>query len=615
MDHHIALIGGGPRGTYCLRRLTLSLRENPLRHPVSIHVIEKSGKFGGGGVHSPTQPGYLLLNTIGSQITAFADEDHEARASAARKTLHGYLVDRGVSIGPNDYPSRAQHGQYLAAMFDWIEAQCPPKVRIVRHPLQAVDIEPGQDGTQRIWLEGGSYVDAHEILLLTGHAKNRIAPGSPAESWSRFAERQQNKGRNVSYLHLVYPISEKTAYIRPGEPVYVIGMGLTAVDVIKTFTYGRGGRFEKHRYRPSGNEPLVILGSRLGLPYSARGRNQKDSQYKGRIFTREAVDAIRSRHPKVDFEKDLLPLMVREMEFVYYSTLVGPEFGEAWIGAADEASRARLVEEKVPPERRFSWEAMARPLAGVEQRARSGAPWFDSLEAYIRFVFDFMARDIHEAEMGNMASPLKNAVDSVLRDLRDHLRLAVDGGGLYARSHGYLDREFNRINNRVAVGPPVTSTREMLLLAEAGLLSFSGPSPRLLMDDEAGCFFVESDQVGGSRRAVNHVLNGRIHGVDNRNDTSPLIRSLYRRGLIRNFVNEDETGRYELGGLDVDDGFHLIGTDGRPHPHLCTLGIPLEGKFWFNAADARPDVNSNAIGQLSRWAAGAVGRLKQREAG
>ncbi len=613
VDHHIALIGAGPRGTYCLRRLTLHLRENPLRHPVFIHVIEKSGKFGGGGIHSPTQPDYLLLNTIGSQITAFGDDDHEARASTARKTLHGYLVDRNISIGPNDYPSRAQHGLYLAAMFDWIEAQSPPNVRIVRHPLQAVDIEPGEGETQRIRLEDGSSVAAHEILLLTGHAKNRISPGSPMESWSRFAEKQQSKGRNVSYLHLVYPISEKTAYIQPKEPVYVIGMGLTAVDVIKTFTYGRGGRFEKNRYRPSGKEPYVILGSRLGLPYSARGRNQKDGQYKGRIFTREAVEAVRSRQPKVDLESDLLPLMLREMEFVYYTTLLGPGFGEAWLGAEDEASRARLVEERVSPEKRFSWEAMARPLAELERRARPGAPWFDSPAAYHRFVLDVMARDIHEAEMGNTTSPLKNAVDSVLRDLRDHLRLAVDGGGLYARSHRYLDREFNRINNRVAVGPPVTSTREMLLLAEAGLLSFSGPFPRLSMDEEDGCFFVESDQVAGSLRAVNHVLNGRIHGVDNRNDTSPLIRSLYRRGLIRNFVNEDETGRYELGGLDVDDGFHLIGKNGLPHPNLCALGIPLEGKFWFNAADARPDVNSNAIGQLSRWAAGAVGRLKHRE--
>ncbi|MCF8079841.1 MAG: FAD/NAD(P)-binding protein [Desulfobacterales bacterium] len=613
MAHHIALIGAGPRGTYCLRRLMLQLCRHPLPGPVHIHVIEKSGKFGGGGIHSPTQPEYLLLNTIGSQITAFGDDDAEARASAARKTLHGYLVDQGISIGPNDYPSRARHGRYLAAMFDWIEAKRPPGVTVHRHCREAVDIEPGKNGAQLIRFEDGSAVAAHEILLLTGHAKNRIVPGSLMEAWAQFAEGQQQKGRNVSYVNLVYPVSEKTAHIEPGETVYVIGMGLTAVDVVKTLTYGRAGRFETDRYTPSGKEPYVILGSRLGMPYSARGRNQKSDQYKGRIFTREAVEAVKARKSKVDFKEDLLSLMIREMEFVYYSTMLGPRFGEDLLTCGDEPARKRLIEERIRPEDRFSWEALARPMADVENQAKAGAPWFESLEAYTRFVLDAMAKDIEEASLGNMASPLKNAVDSVLRDLRDHLRLAVDGGGLSARSHRFLDREFNRINNRAAVGPPVSSTRELLLLAEAGLLSFSGPSPRLEADENSGCFVLESGQVAGSRRQVQHVLNGRIHGVDNKNDTSPLIRSLYRRGLIRNFVNEDETGRYELGGLDVDDEFHLIGNDGTAHPHVCALGIPLEGKFWFNAADARPDVNSNAVGQLSRWAAGAVERLRRRE--
>ncbi|MGD8449514.1 MAG: FAD/NAD(P)-binding protein, partial [Desulfobacterales bacterium] len=65
MEHHIAVIGAGPRGTYCLRRIALHLKKQPLKNPVNVHVIEKSGNFGGGGIHSVTQPDYLLLNTIG----------------------------------------------------------------------------------------------------------------------------------------------------------------------------------------------------------------------------------------------------------------------------------------------------------------------------------------------------------------------------------------------------------------------------------------------------------------------------------------------------------------------------------------------------------------------
>jgi uncharacterized NAD(P)/FAD-binding protein YdhS len=80
-----------------------------------------------------------------------------------------------------------------------------------------------------------------------------------------------------------------------------------------------------------------------------------------------------------------------------------------------------------------------------------------------------------------------------------------------------------------------------------------------------------------------------------------LIQNLYKRGLVRNFVNADDTGFYELGGLDVTHDFNIISEDGQPHPHVCAIGIPVEGKFWFNAVDARPDVDSNAIAQLSRW--------------
>jgi len=92
-----------------------------------------------------------------------------------------------------------------------------------------------------------------------------------------------------------------------------------------------------------------------------------------------------------------------------------------------------------------------------------------------------------------------------------------------------------------------------------------------------------------------------------------LIQNLFRRGMIRTFVNKDDTGVYELGGLDVTDEFNIIGNHGRPHPHVCALGIPLEGKFWFNAADARPDVNSNSIAQLSKWVETAVSRLKTKK--
>jgi uncharacterized NAD(P)/FAD-binding protein YdhS len=591
----------------------LQLERDPLKKPVNIHIIEKSGNFGGGGIHSTSQPPYLLLNTIGSQITAFGDDDSQARASNARKTLHGHLVDRGVRIGPNDYPSRAQHGRYLADMFTWAEDNKPNGVAIHRRKALGVDIVAGTQSVYDVVLDQGASVPAHEILLLTGHAKNRVVPGSSAEQWADYASSRKGRSPRLSYLHYVYPIDRKTAYIEPGDTVYVIGMGLTAIDIIKTFTIGRGGRFEAGRYLASGREPLIILGSRLGLPYSARAHNQKTGQYKGRIFIPEVVAELKAQKSKIDFVEDLLPLIIREMELVYYSTMLGASFGERYLGCASGPDRRKLIDQNVPIEKRFAWLSLENPFWRIESQTPAGRPWFSSLESYTDFVVEYLRADIAEAEAGNLTSPLKTAVDAVLRDLRDTLRMAVDLGGLTARSHRYLDRDFNRINNRIAVGPPVSSTKELLMLAQAGIVSFSGPQPKLDIDRPNGVFTLASEQVAGSKRFVQHILNGRIHSVDCENDTSPLIRSLMQKRMIRTFVNEDETGRYNLGGLDVTEDFKVINADGHVTPNICALGIPIEGKFWFNAADARPDVNSNAIGQLSRWSASVVAGLRARE--
>jgi uncharacterized NAD(P)/FAD-binding protein YdhS len=613
MNHHIVIIGAGPRGTYCFRRLALSLAQNPLENEVHIHVIEKSGKFGGGGIHSTSQPHYLLLNTVAGQITAFGDDDVEARSSDLRKTLHSYLVKQGYIFDINDYPPRALHGEYLASAFDWTAENLPIGATLHRHHAQAIDIIPASKDIQVVILDNGSTITAHEIILLTGHSKNRIIPGSIEDSCYKFSEKQRQRGKNNTYLHLAYPISEKLQCIAPGESVYVIGMGLTAIDIIKGFTYGRGGTFKDGKYISSGKEPQVIIGSRIGLPYCARGFNQKINQYQGKLFTIDYVKKLKQQKKKLDFEQDLFPMIFQEMEYVFYKTLLGDNFANQYLACANALQRQDLVEKYIDVENRFYWNDLENPLWRFETKRKAGNPLFESMDHYMSFVIEQIRDDIREAEKGNMSSPLKNAIDSVMRDLRDILRSAVDHGGLTAKSHRHLKKTFDRTNNRIAVGPPVQSVRELLILVEQGFVSFSGPSPRIEFNENDHVFEISSIEVPGSKRPVQHIINGRIHSVDNLNDTSELIQNLFQRQMIRIYVNEDETDSFEMGGIDVTPDFHLIAKDGIPHNHICALGIPLEGKLWFNAADARPDVNSNAIAQLSKWAHEAVLRLQDRE--
>ena len=159
--------------------------------------------------------------------------------SEARKTLHGYLVDQGISIGPNDYPSRAQHGRYLADMMDWTQANLPSGVFVHRHRARAIDIESAPVTDQQIVLDNGTSIPADEIILLTGHGKNRVVPGSGPAAWTAFSENQQNKGNRTSYVHLVYPIDAKTRHVEPGDVVYVIGMGLTGGRCCQNIYHGQ----------------------------------------------------------------------------------------------------------------------------------------------------------------------------------------------------------------------------------------------------------------------------------------------------------------------------------------------------------------------------------------
>lgn len=606
MVHNIVIVGAGPRGTYALRRLSMQLAQTPLEHPVVIHVIEKSGKFGGGGVHDIDQPDYLLLNTISSQITAVGDDDEIARASVSRKSLHGFLEEKGIPVGADVYPARSHHAQYLASIVDWTEKTLPDGVTLKRHPIAAVDID--LTNGQRVILKSGESIEADEILLVTGHSKLKVHPGSREAQWIQFAEECRQKGKNISYVHDVYPIPEKTQHIRGGESVYVIGMGLTAIDIVRAFSIGRGGAFQEGKYLQSGREPQITLGSRLGIPYCARALNQKENQYQPVIFTHEAVNRLKSHKEKLDFQNDLFPLIWREMEYVYYSTMLGAEFGSRLLRCQTDHEREELIEQAVGEEIRLSWEALENPMAQI-QRRQQGAFLFDSYEDYSAFVLNLIGEDLKEAEKGNMTSPLKCAIDSVFRDCRDVLRNAVNFGGLTAKSHKYLLTVFDRINNRIAVGPPLESTRQMMILAESGHVKFSGPNPKLSMDEKGGSFVLESQVVRGSQRNVQHVLNGRIHKVNIQSDTSPLMQNLLKKGIARPYVSDHDGFQFEPGGLDVTEGFHLIAKDGIPHLHICAIGIPTEGKVWFNAVDARPDVNSTAISQLSRWAKEAVERL------
>ena len=67
---------------------------------------------------------------------------------------------------------------------------------------------------------------------------------------------------------------------RRAQPVAVRGLGLNFFDSLALLTEGRGGTFNGVPVRPGATcrpaqEPVLYAGSRRGVPYHARGENQK----------------------------------------------------------------------------------------------------------------------------------------------------------------------------------------------------------------------------------------------------------------------------------------------------------------------------------------------------
>jgi methylaspartate mutase epsilon subunit len=197
------------------------------------------------------------------------------------------------------------------------------------------------------------------------------------------------------------------------------------------------------RYVPCGLEPVLVAGSRSGVPLPARGVNQKGPlwRYRARLFTPQRVATLRAAGRPLDFRTQVWPWLHAEMQLVYYATEVRARLGDraeqefltcaaalvesAAADAADQivrAAAARFGVDDVPP---LDVDDLARPFTG--RSFRSPAAFHTALR---RLIDD----DLEHAARGNLHGPRKAALD-VLRDVRGSIRRAVDFDGLTAASH------------------------------------------------------------------------------------------------------------------------------------------------------------------------------------
>lgn len=432
----LAIVGGGPNALYCIERLLARTEKSPaLAKLLSIHVYDAQGNFGA-GCHYPDQPVTNHLNRIASQISFGADESNRDQVSALlpehrRETLFSWCMkqyaetrNERYNVSEREWVDRGLFGEASCDVFKQYVAALKAhgvKVELVRDKVTGVQ-KKGEE--YLLSLEKGGLPARHAaIMLCTGH---------PISEQSQ-ASRKDSANGEANYVHSVYPIERIDAdVIKPGETAICKGMGLAAIDVILRLTEGRGGYFvptgdtvRPLRYVRSGFEPKQIFAySSTGVFLFARAYNEKlndpDLFETGHYFTPGLIDRLRqsvgiaAHDPRgneirqLDFGRFVLPVMVLEMQRIYYQTLFGkPEFEKFrsevdtlvdWFadGGAQsfDSINAALHGLSEPVERYFTELAgrLSRALDGSEGLAETDVP------ALCAFVRVYAGRRVQEGE-------------------------------------------------------------------------------------------------------------------------------------------------------------------------------------------------------------------------
>ncbi|WP_327310024.1 FAD/NAD(P)-binding protein (plasmid) [Streptomyces sp. NBC_01298] len=620
----VCLVGAGPRGLSVLERLCAQERKSPRWDAVTVHVVDPDPP-GSGRVWRPAQSRHLLMNTVASQVTVYTDASvridgpleegpslHEwAKAldmGALEGVAHGdydeEILAEAHRLGPDTYPTRALYGSYLTWAFRQVLAYAATHVTVLTHAVRAVALEDGGSGPARpqtVVLEDGTRLTGlSAVVLAQGHVPVRL--NAVESELTDYAARF-----GLTYVAPANPADVDLSAIRPGQNVLLRGLGLNFFDYMALFTLGRGGVFTrvdgKLVYRPSGAEPRMYAGSRRGVPYQARGDNEKGAhgRYYPKLLTAEYIAALRARDAhrgSIDFVSDLWPLVSKEVCGVYYAALLtergelpskAAEFTDRYLHAEPGGAEYELLDETgIPEAERWDWKNVARPYGDAECHDQAG------FRAWLRGHLD---EDVRLARQGNVSGPVKAALD-VLRDLRNELRLAIDHAGLTAESHrGGLDRWYTPLNAYLSIGPPASRIEEMAALMDAGILDVTGPGMRVTADahDPQGpCFTVTSSVIPDVHVRAAVLIEARLPEIDLRCTADPLMSQLLRTGQCRPYRIPGEDGAdYETGGLDVSERpYHLIDARGAAHPRRFAYGVPTESVHWVTAAGIRPGVGS-----------------------
>ncbi|MFG3171080.1 FAD/NAD(P)-binding protein [Streptomyces sp. NPDC048200] len=572
----LVIVGAGPRGTGLLERIAANAPELYAGSVLDIHVVDPY-PAGAGRIWRTEQSPLLWMNSEAQDVTMFTDET----VDMAGPVLEGPTLDTWAGLDGRTFAGRPQQGAYLRWVYERAVAALPPGIRVHRHACRAVRVSGSRDGRQQVWLEGRARPLLTDTVALTlGHLDAELDPEQVA--LAAYAREHE-----LVHLPPDFTADSDLSALAPGEPVLVRGFGLAFVDLMVLLTEGRGGRFEGDRYRPSGQEPILYVGSRRGVPYHSKIGYDWEGERPPlpRFFGPAEVDALLARPDGHDFRRDVWPLIEKELGFAHYHRLFAahpertrtpwPDFEEKYAAGTGEEIRA-LVADAVPdPADHLDLTALDRPLEGVRHTS------YEDLQRGLRTYIEDDLERRHDASR----SPDLAVFLGLLSVYGQLVRL----GDIGPWWHGFF--------SYLASGPPGPRLRQMLALSRAGILRFLGPDMTLTAED--GVFRASGATVPGAVVEARALVEARLPHPTVERTRDTLLRELYTDGAAATPEG--------LLAVDPADG-RILDHDGTPHPRRFALGPHTDARG--SGAFTRPRTGGPAFRQNDATARAALTFLR-----
>jgi hypothetical protein len=624
----IVIVGLGPRGVSVLERIGANL---PAVLPetgdvVEIHVVDPYPP-GAGRIWRLDQSPLLRMNSLAMDTTLFTDPSvtchgpvrqgpsmAEWAVSAATDDLaDAALVDEAKHLAPMHFATRRLGGEYMRWCFEQAVALIGERARVVVHQATATALDDLDDGRLRVHLDDGTApLDADAVVLTLGHL-DAVPAGEQAEIVAHAA------AHDLVYLPPEHASDADLERFAPGQDVIVRGFGLDFVDKVVLLTEGRGGRFTtrsdgSYHYVPSGREPIIHVGSRRGVPY----RSKLDYELLGprpphpRFCSVDAAAALVEAHEELSFREHAWPLIAKEVGWGYYHQLFHAhpdrvrltweafDAQMAELGWHSEGMRT-LVQRAVPERAdRLDFEALDRPLAGR---------WFDDDDALQRWVRDHIEADVVRRTDDRYSADL-GAFFAFLA-VFPAIAVVLSAPNLSARSRVEdFDQWWFGFFSYYASGPPPRRLREMVALADAGLLTFVGAEMRLAWDGHG--FHASS---ASSPRVVHAraLIDARIPDPTVEGSGSLILRHAAAGGHVVEHVLVDPDGTpFPVGQIRVAPrDQRAVRRAGDGHPALFAVGPHSTSRA---PVFARRGTNSVALRHNDIVARGALERIAAAQA-